>query len=77
MVAIGNKSNLDGNLSILKSKTSQDNVDMLFAELFSLINFNEENDQEQINTDILAENNNQKTKSEFNNDNKTQMLPSH
>ena len=37
MVAIGNKSNLDGNLSILKSKTSQDNVDMLFAELFHLL----------------------------------------
>ncbi len=71
MVAIGNKSNLDGNLSILKPKSSQDNVDMLFAELFSLINFNEENEQEQINTDILAENNNQKTKSEFNNDNNT------
>ena len=44
MVAIGNKSNLDGNLSILKPKSSQDNVDMLFAELFSLINFNEENE---------------------------------
>ncbi|MBS91764.1 MAG: hypothetical protein CMM95_01745 [Rickettsiales bacterium] len=72
MVAIGNKSHMDGNVSILKSNNSADNVDMLFAELFSLINFNNEEDlNDQENVDILNEINSNQKNSELGNDNKT------
>jgi len=53
MVTIGNKTNLYENVSALSPKTAYDNVDMLFAELFSLVNFNQDSSSQE---NILVDN---------------------